>query len=144
MTEIKLIAKPIELFKKLEDHAPQYLFILKIDNYGDKYAIRGGSKGGDGFINWLTADLEVTVSKYIVVHPDCPAKRKRFDNNYEECKGFDKLPSYSLAVGDESEISQYWEKAVSRAEWINQQRFDYCSAVRYNSKYNFKRGNYAF
>ena len=33
MIEIKLIAKPIELFKKLEDHAPQHLYIIKIDNY---------------------------------------------------------------------------------------------------------------
>ena len=119
MTEIKLIAKPIELFKKLEDHAPQHLFIIKIDNNGDKYAIRGGPKGGDGFINWLTADLEVMASKYKSGHPDCP------DDPDRECAGWDKWPSHTLAVGDEVEIRQYWEKAVSRAEWINQQRFDY-------------------
>lgn len=141
MSEIRLIAKPIKLFKKLEALAPQHLFILKIDNNSSKYGIRGGPKGGDGFINWLISDLEVTVSQYDSHHTDCPEEDRKRPK--EECKGWDKLPSHTLAVGDESEISQYWEKSVKRVEWINKQGFDYKTPIEEVKKlYGFSFGGH--
>ena len=141
MSEIRLIAKPIKLFKKLEALAPQHLFILKIDNNSSKYAIRGGPKGGDGFINWLTSDLEVTVSQYNSHHTDCP--KQELEEREKECEDWDKLPSHTLAVGDESEISQYWEKAAKRVEWINKQGFDYKTPIEEVKKlYGFSFGGH--
>ncbi len=114
MAEIQIWTRDVDGTAPFGDLAPQHTFLIKINDNGTREIIRGGPIKD----NMIIGDVEIANKTYtessILSDYFDPTKPNTF--NYQ---------GSTIKTSSQSEIDYLWNKAWSKAQTINFQKYDY-------------------